>query len=213
MAPNAQQRTRPNELFFPPVCLSRGVTKAKKALYSANVSKMAGPGAQLAVYIRSSALPSPEPSEVKVMAYRTHQGRKDGTGVYCLVKTGEFPGNAIRYDRPQHSRSAIHTVCFPWRMVNPNAPEELFLELTFPGSADGTIDPNTADVEDLVKVMFSKGAEYWLAISHWARVEQKFKGWERGLLYSVGKRIEQGQEPTEKQARHAVRLMQLAEEN
>ena len=49
-------------------------------------------------------------------------------------------------------------------------------------------------------------SEVWLGLSHWAKVETHFEGWERGILYSVGRYLRQGWSVTEKQATHASRL-------
>jgi len=55
--------------------------------------------------------------------------------------------------------------------------------------------------------------EVWFAISRWAKENDHFMGWERGVLYSVGKRLRQGIPPSEKQAKHASRLYSLAINN
>lgn len=53
-------------------------------------------------------------------------------------------------------------------------------------------------------------AEHWFAISRWAKENNQFENWERSLLYSLGLCIKQQRNPSEKQARQAVRLYKSA---
>jgi very-short-patch-repair endonuclease len=53
-------------------------------------------------------------------------------------------------------------------------------------------------------------AQIWYAISHWAKAAGEFRGWERRLVYDIGRYLERGWRITAKQAEHAVRLFEEA---
>ena len=65
---NESDKTPSNELFFPPVTLSKSATsETKQLLYSATTSSQFGPGSKLEIYIRPDALPTPRPKTIDVI--------------------------------------------------------------------------------------------------------------------------------------------------
>ncbi len=55
-------------------------------------------------------------------------------------------------------------------------------------------------------VLPNKKSQVWYAISQWAKIENIFQGWERSLLYNIGRNLSTGRELSDKQHKHAVRL-------
>jgi len=55
-------------------------------------------------------------------------------------------------------------------------------------------------------------AEYWFALSKWAKDRGLLEGWERSLAYSMGKLVSQGRPPSDKQAVQAARIQERAQE-
>ena len=72
--------------------------------------------------------------------------------------------------------------------------------------ADGTKDNTASDRNDTAVVDRTKAipANVWLEMSSWARVTGNLESWQRGILYSVGKLLQRGREPTAKQAKQAI---------
>lgn len=68
----------------------------------------------------------------------------------------------------------------------------------------------TVDQEKIAKVM-AAGAEWWLTLSTWARQTNNLQPWQRGIAYSIGKRIRQEREPSRRQAVQGVEIMEEAE--
>ena len=50
----------------------------------------------------------------------------------------------------------------------------------------------------------------WLAISRWGSLTESLETWERGIVYSIGKAIKQGKEPSKKQAIQAKKIFEKA---
>ena len=55
-------------------------------------------------------------------------------------------------------------------------------------------------------------AETWFSLSKWAKETNNFQPWQRSLLFSVGRLVGKGQEPSIKQATQAMKLYQEAKE-
>lgn len=79
-----------------------------------------------------------------------------------------------------------------------------------PRRKTGVETVTTADQEKIVKVI-SAGADWWLMLSTWARQTNNLQPWQRGIAYSIGRRIQQGREPSRRQAVQGVRIMEEAE--
>ncbi len=66
--------------------------------------------------------------------------------------------------------------------------------------------------DDLVSVVGAEGAETWYELSHWARINGHFEGWERSMLYNIAKGLDRGIPATPKQAKQAIRLIEAGRE-
>jgi hypothetical protein len=66
-----------------------------------------------------------------------------------------------------------------------------------------------ADPEDLARVMAVE-AETWFALSRWARETASLHPWQRGLAYSLGRIVGRGGEPSAKQAKQGVIILNEA---
>jgi hypothetical protein len=52
--------------------------------------------------------------------------------------------------------------------------------------------------------------EVWLEMSSWAKLTQNLESWQRGIIYTVGKRLERKQTITWKQAKQALKAREQA---
>ncbi len=77
-------------------------------------------------------------------------------------------------------------------------------------SSQAQTEPSTEEEKAMIDFVQGIEAKVWFALSHWAKLNDYFQGWERGLLYSIGKRIARGREVTVKQARQAKRVYEEA---
>ena len=68
---------------------------------------------------------------------------------------------------------------------------------------------SAADPEDLARVMAVE-AETWFALSNWARETDSLQPWQRGLAYSLGRLAGRGGEPSAKQAKQGVIILDQA---
>lgn len=50
----------------------------------------------------------------------------------------------------------------------------------------------------------------WFRLSNWAKETGNLESWQRGLAYSLGKRSAEGREPTVKQARQGLKIIEEA---
>jgi hypothetical protein len=53
-------------------------------------------------------------------------------------------------------------------------------------------------------------AEYWFALSKWAKERGLLQGWQRSLAFSLGKLAAQGRAPSDKQAVQGERIAEAA---
>lgn len=62
------------------------------------------------------------------------------------------------------------------------------------------------DPEDVVNIEKVKAipASMLLEMSNWAKATKNLEGWQRGILYSVGKLLQRGKEPSRKQAKQVL---------
>ncbi len=66
--------------------------------------------------------------------------------------------------------------------------------------------------QDLVDTVAAIPAETWFSLSRWAKETQNFLPWQRSLLFSVGSLVGRGQKPSIKQATHAMKAYQAAQQ-
>ena len=76
--------------------------------------------------------------------------------------------------------------------------------------ATGSIDSLTAEERALIEEAAAVPAETWFALSRWAKETKNFQPWQRSLLFSVGSLVGRGQEPSIKQATHAMKAYKAA---
>jgi hypothetical protein len=202
----------PNELFFPPLKLKKSSSsKTKQALYSVSTSKTFGPGTRLELYIEPSALPSPPPTTLELMIYRSHPATaRRGANVYRLTIYSEHPGNAVRYDMPGYGTKALHSVYLPEKMVGTDAPPEVFLEVRRHEDEE-KVQHFAGHAEDPGGMIIARGAKYWFSLARWAKTKNVFEGWERRLMFRLGKYIRAGWGISDKMAKQGFRLMQEAD--
>ena len=67
----------------------------------------------------------------------------------------------------------------------------------------GVLGEDESDVENLNRAR-AIGANAWLELSNWARVTNNLASWQRGIVFAVGKRLQQGQDPSRKQVTQAI---------
>lgn len=91
--------------------------------------------------------------------------------------------------------------------------EDQFFPRSVPEPGKPDLEPRLAGKEDHRADLPELNGEIWLALSHWARENGRFVGWERALLHSVGKYLKNGWRITGKQAQHAQRLFAAARED
>lgn len=72
--------------------------------------------------------------------------------------------------------------------------------------ASGMVQQPLFDEDDDVVWASKIDPAIWFTMAHWAKVEDVLKPWERSLVYSVGRVIARGGDPTIKQARQARRV-------
>lgn len=58
----------------------------------------------------------------------------------------------------------------------------------------------------------SASADYWFALSKWAKERSFLEGWERSLAYSIGRLLAKDAKPSDKQAIQGARIMARAKE-
>ncbi|MGD1091454.1 MAG: AIPR family protein [Bryobacteraceae bacterium] len=66
--------------------------------------------------------------------------------------------------------------------------------------------------EDARKEVVQVTADYWYALSKWAKDRKFLEGWERSLAYSLGRLLANGASPSDKQAIQGARIMARAKE-
>lgn len=77
-----------------------------------------------------------------------------------------------------------------------------------------TARPREPDQEmALIAAVEAEGSDVWHSLSHWAKINGQFDGWQRSLLYNIGKCLHQGIPVTLKQARQAMKLLEEAQEH
>lgn len=73
------------------------------------------------------------------------------------------------------------------------------------------VRPN-ADAAQAREVIGTLPAEYWFALSKWAKERGLMEGWERSLAYSMGRLISRGMLGSDKQVIQAARIVSRAQE-
>ena len=66
-----------------------------------------------------------------------------------------------------------------------------------------SVDSGRTPADDKALVLSISGNS-WLALSSWAKEQNKLLPWQRGVAYSVGTRIQRGNDPTEKMFKQAA---------
>jgi hypothetical protein len=77
------------------------------------------------------------------------------------------------------------------------------------GTGSNARGGTAADSEDLARVA-AVDADTWFALSNWARETDSLQPWQRGLAYSMGRLAGRGSEPSAKQARQGVIMLEEA---
>lgn len=75
-----------------------------------------------------------------------------------------------------------------------------------------SIDSLTEDEQNIINEAVAVSAETWFALSRWAKETSNFQPWLRSMLFSVGTLIGRGRKPSIKQAWHALKALQDAED-
>lgn len=73
------------------------------------------------------------------------------------------------------------------------------------------IDGDTPEERELIGGATRIDAETWFGVSNWAKETSNLAPWQRSLAYSLGKLSYQGREPSRKQARQGLLLLEEAE--
>ena len=131
--------------------------------------------------------------------------------VYSVITSPPGGRNVTEWCKRRECWEAVRKLEF-------SLPDELNSELlsgdTGPGYVSGPRGTTTfvsPEEESLVRNVAATAAGDWFAVSSWAKETNSLQPWQRSLAYSVGTRLGRGMNPTVKQARQAVRLMQEAE--
>jgi hypothetical protein len=66
------------------------------------------------------------------------------------------------------------------------------------------------DEEALVRQAAEVPADTWFRLSNWAKETNNLEGWQRSLAYSLGRRAAQSADPTLKQARQGLKMLEEA---
>ena len=66
------------------------------------------------------------------------------------------------------------------------------------------INTATEDEQKLIEEAAAVPSQVWFALSRWAKETNNFQPWQRSLLFSVGRVVAKKQQPTAKQAVHAL---------
>ena len=69
--------------------------------------------------------------------------------------------------------------------------------------------PDANDRENIAAAA-EYSAEAWLGLSSWAKTTDNLQGWQRGIVFTVGRMMKQGREPSHKQAHQALEAMKQA---
>ncbi len=77
---------------------------------------------------------------------------------------------------------------------------------------ESSIESLTNSEKEIIKEVCNISAETWFALSRWAKETNNFQSWQRSLLFSVGRIVGKGNEPTVKQATHAIKAYKAATE-
>ena len=64
--------------------------------------------------------------------------------------------------------------------------------------------------QDLVKRASAVPGTVWMEMSNWAKVTGNLESWQRSIVYSVGKRLQQGGQISWKQAAQALKAQEQA---
>ena len=75
-----------------------------------------------------------------------------------------------------------------------------------------SINAITEEEQNLIDEVAAIPAETWFALSRWAKETKNFQPWQRSLLFSVGTLVGRGQNPSVKQANHALKAYKEAQE-
>lgn len=76
--------------------------------------------------------------------------------------------------------------------------------------AAGRTDAGNRGEDDHSSQLVNQDGRVWLGISHWAKVHEHFQGWERGILYTVGRNLRREWRLSTKQVSNANRLFEEA---
>lgn len=77
------------------------------------------------------------------------------------------------------------------------------------GEDEAGADPPASD--DYRERLPEMRGQVWFALSHWAKSASRFQGWERSLLYTIGRNLERDWRVSAKQAKHGKRLFHEGE--
>lgn len=90
-------------------------------------------------------------------------------------------------------------------------PELISLDRAWRAEPVSGIDAPDEDERHLIAQVAAVPAQTWLQLSHWAKETDNLQTWQRGIAFSVGRRLQQGREPSRKQATQAARILSEAQ--
>ena len=73
------------------------------------------------------------------------------------------------------------------------------------------LDVVTTEDERNVEAVRKRGAQWWFTLSGWAKQTNNLQGWQRGIAFNIGKRIQSGAGPTARMAAQGVKIIEEAD--
>lgn len=90
-------------------------------------------------------------------------------------------------------------------------PELISLDRAWRAEPVSGLEAPDEEERQLIAQVSAVPAQTWLQLSHWAKETDNLQTWQRGIAFSVGRRLQQGREPSRKQATQAARILSEAQ--
>jgi hypothetical protein len=96
-------------------------------------------------------------------------------------------------------------------VTNPLEQELISLDRAWIARPVSGLEAPDADERQLIAQVGAISHQTWMQLSHWAKETGNLETWQRGIAFSVGRRLQQGRDPSRKQATQAVRILNEAQ--
>lgn len=90
-------------------------------------------------------------------------------------------------------------------------PELISLDRAWRAKPVSGVEAPDEEERQLIAQVAAVPAQTWLQLSHWAKETGNLQTWQRGIAFSIGRRLQQGRDPSRKQATQALRILTEAQ--